>query len=136
MRKPSLVLMVLSLSLAAAPAVLAAAPRQAAWPSADQQLKRARVEPGTALEKLILDNQDFGVLRAEEANDKIPVPLWLRVYWRKGHPEANYSASDPTGGYPHVLKEVAEWMMLHQDLTPNQADEWRAPEFDGDAEAQ
>ena len=40
------------------------------------------------------------MLRAGEASDKIPVPLWLRVYWRKGHPEANYSAADPTGGYP------------------------------------
>lgn len=133
MRKPSLVALFLSLSLAAA-VTAAPQPRQASWPSADQQLKRARVEPGTALEKLILDNQDFGMLRIEEANDKIPVPLWLRVYWRKGHPEATYSAADPTGGYPLVLKEVAEWMQRHQELVPTEADEWRAPRVDGDAD--
>ena len=113
-------------------AALAATP-QHSWPSVDQQLKTSRVQPGTALEKLIQSNQDFAMLRAEEAHDKIPVPLWLRVYWRKAHPEVSYSASDPTGGYPHVLKEIAEWMTLHQDLVPSQADEWRAPEGDPDA---
>src|SRR5262249_4107682 len=87
---------------------------------------------GSALEALIFDNQDFKLLRAEEANDKIPVPLWLRVYWRKGHPEVRYSAADPTGGYPHVLKEVYEWMLTHQDLRPNSADEPKAPCFDAD----
>ncbi|HEY0554757.1 MAG TPA: hypothetical protein VGG20_10860, partial [Thermoanaerobaculia bacterium] len=40
-----------------------AAPLHQTWPSADQQLKVAHVEPGTALEKLILNNQDFGMLR-------------------------------------------------------------------------
>jgi hypothetical protein len=121
----------LSLSLLAGAAL--AATSQPPWPTLDRQLKAARVQPGTALEKLILGNQDFQMLRAEEAHDKIPVPLWLRVYWRKAHPEVNYSASDPTGGYPHVLKEIAEWMALHQELVPSQADEWRAPELDPDA---
>ena len=130
MRRLSLIVATVALSLAASAAF--AAPRQHAWPSADQQLKSSRVQPGTALEKLILNNQDFGMLRAEEAGDKIPVPLWLRVYWRKGHPEANYSAADPTGGYPQVLKEMAEWMRLHQDLVPTEADEPRAPCFDDD----
>ena len=74
------------------------------------------------------------MLRAEEAGDKIPVPLWLRVYWRKAHPEGNYSAADPTGGYPLVLKEIAEWMLLHQDLVATEADELRAPGLDSDAE--
>jgi hypothetical protein len=132
MRRNSLVLAALTVSLAASAAF--AAPLQHAWPSADQQLKSSRVQPGTALEKLILNNQDFGMLRAGELNDKIPVPLWLRVYWRKGHPEANYSASDPTGGYPLVLKEMAEWMRLHQDLVATEADALRAPDFDDDAE--
>ncbi|HEY3568117.1 MAG TPA: hypothetical protein VGP73_09315, partial [Thermoanaerobaculia bacterium] len=93
MRRMSLLAATLTLSLAASAAL--AAPAQRAWPSLDQQLKTARVQPGTALEKLIQSNQDFGMLRAEEAHDKLPVPLWLRVYWRKGHPEGNYSASDP-----------------------------------------
>ena len=134
MRRSSLAIATLVASLAASAAF--AAPRQHAWPSADQQLKSSRVQPGTALEKLILNNQDFGMLRADEAGDKIPVPLWLRVYWRKGHPEGKYSASDPTGGYPLVLKEMAEWMRLHQDLVATEADVLRAPGFDGDDDAE
>jgi hypothetical protein len=125
MRRLSLTVATLVVSVAAS--AVFAAPRQASWPSPDQQLKASRVQPGSALEKLILNNQDFGMLRAEEANDKIPVPLWLRVHWRKNHPEGNYSASDPTGGYPLVLKEMAEWMRLHQDLVATGADDPRAP---------
>jgi hypothetical protein len=121
MRRLSFAVATLAMALTASAAF--AAPRQHAWPTPDQQLKSSRVQPGTALEKLILNNQDFGMLRAGELNDKIPVPLWLRVYWRKNHPEANYSASDPTGGYPHVLREIAEWMKIHQDLVPTTADE-------------
>jgi hypothetical protein len=134
MRRLSLTAATLAVLLAGSLAA-SAAPRQQPWPSADQQLKSSRVQPGTALEKLILNNQDFGMLRAEEANDKIPVPLWLRVHWRKAHPEGNYVASDPTGGYPLVLKEMAEWMRLHQDLVATGADELRAPGLeDFDAE--
>jgi hypothetical protein len=109
---------------------------EARWPSLDKQLRQSRIQSGTALEKLVLANQEFKMLRPEEANDKIPVPLWLRVYWRKAHPEVSYSAADPTGGYPHVLKEVAEWMMLHQELVPTEADEWRAPGIDPDYDAE
>ncbi|HEY0512873.1 MAG TPA: sialidase family protein [Thermoanaerobaculia bacterium] len=132
MRRRILIAILLTTALAAA-AFAAPQPRAGSWPSVDQQLAKSRAGHGTALENLILANQDFGLLRPEEANDKIPVPLWLRVHWRKAHPEGNYSAADPTGGYPHVLKEVAEWMMLHPDLAPNQADEWRAPGYDADA---
>src|SRR4051812_12708658 len=133
MQMRRLFLAVASLSLFVIAGAALAAPSQRSWPSIDQQLKTSRVQPGTALEKLIQANQDFGMLRAEEAGDKIPVPLWLRVYWRKGHPEGNYSAADPTGGYPHVLKEIAEWMEHHQDLVASEADEWRAPAGDPDA---
>ena len=129
MRRLFLTVATLVVSLAAG-----AAPRQPSWPSPDQQLKASRVQPGSALEKLILNNQDFGMLRAEEAGDKIPVPLWLRVHWRKAHPEGRYAASDPAGGYPLVLKEVAEWMRLHQDLVADEADDPRAPGLDSGAE--
>jgi len=131
MRKLSLLMGALTLLLIASVAI--AAPRPAAeWPSVDKQLRQGRVEAGSALEALILDNQDFRMLRPEEASDKIPVPLWLRVYWRKGHPESGYSAADPTGGYPLVLKEVYEWMLTHQDLRPHSADEPKAAGFEGD----
>ena len=87
-----------------------------AWPTLEAQMKRDHVRAGSALEALIRDNQDFHLLRPEEVQDKVPVPAWLRVVWRKAHPELVYSADDPTGGYPHVLKEVHEWMVRHQDL--------------------
>lgn len=87
-----------------------------AWPSLQTQLLRDHVRPGSALETLIRDNQNFEMLRPEEAHDKIPVPPWLRVMWRKAHPEQQFSGDDPTGGYPHVLKEIHEWMERHQDL--------------------
>ena len=116
--------------------VASAAPK---FPTLEDQLKHAKAKKGSALEKLIKENQDFGKLKDKDANDKI-VPPWLKVYWRKGHPEANYdNDNDPTGGYPHVLKEVLEWMMTHQDLKPGNADHSMSPgrnfgDLDADAE--
>ena len=89
---------------------------QPTWPSVDQQLASAKVRPGSALEKLIQDNQDFHLLQPQEAADKIGLPVWLRVYWRKQHPEAEYRLGDPTGGYPRALKNLHAWMLTHQDL--------------------
>jgi len=93
------------------------------WPSVAQQLRQAHVVPGSALERLIEDNQDTNLLRPEEKNDKIGLPAWLRVLYRKAHPEVIDSAKDPSGGYPLVLKEVYEWMKTHQDLLPGLPDE-------------
>ncbi len=88
------------------------------FPTLDDQLKKSHAKKGSALEKLIRDHQDFTKLKAKDMDDEI-VPPWLKVYWKKGHPEAKYdNDNDPTGGYPHVLKEVLEWMMTHQDLKP------------------
>jgi hypothetical protein len=94
----------------------------AAWPPIDEQLARDHVKPGSQLEKLIRANQDFNLLRPDEARDGNPLPPWLRVLWRKGHPQGRYSASDPSGGYPLVLQEVHVWMLTHQDLQPAAAD--------------
>jgi Carboxypeptidase regulatory-like domain len=92
------------------------------WKSVDDQLNEKyfgrAVVRGSRLEKLIRDNQDFTLLREDEKTDKRNLPAWLRVYWRKNHPELTYSAEDPTGGYPLVLKEILEWMTSHQDLRP------------------
>ena len=97
------------------------------FPTLDDQLKGAHAKKGSALEKLIRDNQDFTKLKDKDADDKI-VPPWLKVYWRKGHPEANYdNDNDATGGYPLVLKEVFEWMVTHQDLKPGNADASMSP---------
>ena len=96
----------------------AATPPPPSWPDLSAQLRGAHAPTGSALAKLIADNQDFSMLRPEEAHDTIRVPPWLRVWWRRNHPEAVYSAADPTGGYPLVLKEAYEWMVLHPDLKP------------------
>jgi hypothetical protein len=85
------------------------------WATLEEQLGETNVVRGNALEKLIQDNQDFHLLRSDEANDKAGLPPWLRVYWRKHHPETVYSGNDPTGGYPRVLKRLHGWMLRHQD---------------------
>jgi hypothetical protein len=86
------------------------------WPTVEQQLAKDRIRPGSNLEGLVYANQDFDMLRPGEMNDKIGIAPWLRVLWRKAHPELTYAADDPTGGYPRVLHEVHEWMLHHQDL--------------------
>ncbi len=91
------------------------------WPTVEEQLAKDKVVPGSPLEKLVRENQNFGLLRAEERFDKMPVPPWLRVWWRKNHPEGRYLPTDPMGGYPHVLKEIHEWMVSHQELAPGHA---------------
>jgi hypothetical protein len=97
------------------------------FPPLDEQLKKAHAKPGSALDKLIRENQDFTKLKKKDADDPI-VPPWLKVYWRKGHPEVNYDNDiDPTGGYPLVLKEVLEWMTTHQDLKAGNAEASMAP---------
>jgi hypothetical protein len=116
--------------LAAAAAGPTLAQSQSIWPSLRTQLLRDHVQPGSELERLIQDHQDFAVLDPREAGDLIPVPPWLRVLWRNAHPEMTYAADDPTGGYPHVLKEVHEWMVTHQDLKPGEAEPDVLPGFD------
>ncbi len=92
----------------------------AQWPTLQQELSQEylgfKIKKGTALEALIRNNQDFSRLRDDEKTDKRGLPPWLRVWWRKQHPEMEYSSQDPTGGYPHALKEILEWMLSHQDL--------------------
>jgi hypothetical protein len=87
----------------------------AVWPQLASQLKG--VQPGSAYEALIRDNQQFDLLRADEfTSNRRDLPPWIKVMWRKAHPEGTYSAEDQSGGYPLVLKEVVEWMQHHQDL--------------------
>ncbi len=114
-------------------AVTASSPRQAAqrlphWPTIEKQLGAESVRPGSALEQLIRDNQDFSVLHPQEFSDKLRLPLWLRVWWRKVHPEWKYAPDDPTGGYPLALKEIYEWMLAHQDLQRGPGDATREKE--------
>ena len=86
-------------------------------PSLQQQLEEAKVVHGSRLERLIRENQDFHLLDEREApDDRLRLPLWLRVHWRKNHPEMAYSAKDPTCGYPRALRDLYAWMLSHQDL--------------------
>ncbi len=95
---------------------------QANWPSLRAQL--GKVPADSALARLIAQNQDFSKLHVGEAEDRIPVPLWLRAHWKKHHPELDYPKDDPTGGYPLVLREAWEWMQKNPTLTraPREAD--------------
>jgi hypothetical protein len=92
--------------------------KAARWPSLKEQLTEAKVTRRSALEKLIKENQQFHILRPEEAHDGLKIPPWLRVYWREHHPERDYAAENPSGGYPRLLRRVHEWMLMHQDLRP------------------
>lgn len=100
------------------------------WPSLADQLRTDGVAPRSALEALITANQDFSILNPQEARDKIRIPLWLRVIWRRAHPEMVYSTADPTGGYPFVLKEAREWMVSHQNLVPGLPEREAEPDDD------
>lgn len=88
------------------------------WPTLDEQTLREGAPPGSALAKLIAANQDFSMLRPEEADDTLGLPPWLRVHWRKHHPDYTYAPGDPTGGYPLALKDLYIWMRQHPDLKP------------------
>jgi hypothetical protein len=122
--------MLLGSTALAGPAVAAGPKAPTEWPTIERQLAQDRVVPGSALEGLIYQNQNFEMLRPGEMRDKIGLPAWLRVWWRKAHPELVYSAKDPTGGYPRVLHEVHEWMLAHQDLLPGLVDLDLAPPED------
>ncbi len=121
MERPLLAALGFSLALLA-PSAAPAAAAGPVWPSLAAQLAAAHAPAGSALAKLIAANQDLALLRPDEAHDRRALPAWLRIYWRKGHPEGRYTAADPTGGYPLVLNEILEWMESHPDLEPAAAD--------------
>jgi hypothetical protein len=89
---------------------------QPKWPSLQEQLDAIKPAPDSALEKLIKDNQDFHLLEPEEAHDDAGLPLWLRVYWRKTHPDVQHPKTNPGAGYPDVLHTIYQRMLSHHDL--------------------
>jgi hypothetical protein len=92
------------------------------WPSVEAQLDAAKGSRGTALEQLIRDNQDFNLLHPKEAHDDFKIPLWLRVQFRKRHPEVQLSTVNPGASYPEALEMLHKWMLANPDLperTPN-----------------
>lgn len=113
------ILLVLAIAMLLSGNVLSQ-PDKSLRPTLESQLEKEyfgrHVVENSELADLIKSNQDFEMLRDDEFNDIRGLPPWLRVWWRKAHPEGEYTASDPTKGYPLVLKEILEWMMTHQDL--------------------
>ena len=86
------------------------------WPSVEAQLDAADGSRGTALEQLIRANQDFHLLDPREANDDFDIPLWLRVLFRKRHPEVQLSTVNPGASYPEALELLHKWMRANPDL--------------------
>ena len=80
------------------------------WPSLREQLEEAHAPAGSALERLIRDNQDVSVL-PEGEEDPLGLPLWLKVLWRKSHPEID--ESNGLVAYPLILGNMLEWAREH-----------------------
>ncbi|MCI0389214.1 MAG: hypothetical protein MOB07_10700, partial [Acidobacteria bacterium] len=104
------------------------------WPSLERQFAVDKVIQGSALDQLIRDNQDFSVLHPQEVSDRLGLPPWLRVYWRRVNPDWRYGPEDPTGNYPRALKDLYLWMITHQDLKPSPAEEPGAHKGQGPSE--
>jgi hypothetical protein len=105
------------LCLAAAWAVPGRAQQPQAGPTIDVQFARSRVIRDSALARLIRTNQDFHLLaQGELADRRIDIPPWLRVYFRKQHPDWKPHPQDPKHGYPLYLENVHQWMVTHQHL--------------------
>lgn len=75
------------------------------WPALEDQLKAAGATPGSALDELIRSNQDFSVLKGERPRPDLPP--WLRVYWRKAHPNSH--------AYPLTIRRVHGWLLHNPD---------------------
>ncbi|WP_157110637.1 hypothetical protein [Nocardia anaemiae] len=86
------------------------------WPSVEEQIASANAPRGSALESLIRGNQDFDLLDPREADDDIGLPPWLRVRWRKQHPDVEHSTINPGASYPDVLFMICEWIQAHPEL--------------------
>lgn len=85
-------------------------------PSLSAQIKEANASKGSRLEQLIRENQDVELLAPEEVDDKFSYPLWLRVWWRKQHPDVQMPATNPGGAYPEVLSQLYKRIRANPDL--------------------
>ena len=85
-------------------------------PSRASQIKDAGATKGSNLEALIKENQDFEMLAPGEFNDNFPLPLWLRVYWRKQHPEVRMPEKNPGAAYPEVMSQVYKKMIADPNI--------------------
>jgi hypothetical protein len=63
-----------------------------------------------------------------EIDDDYPLPLWLRVLWRKQHPEIAMPEKNPGAAYPEVLSQIHKRMIANPDLPWGQTPEEKTPE--------
>jgi hypothetical protein len=94
-------------------------------PTVNDQIRQTGAPSGSELEKMIRENQDFDLLAPEELDDAYPIPLWLRVAYRKQHPEIVFPAKNPGGAYPEVLSQVYRRMVAN----PNEPWGGKASEY-------
>ena len=80
-------------------------------PTVEDQVREARAPAGSPLEKLIQANQDFDLLAPEELGDDYSIPLWLRVFYRKQHPEIEFPRKNPGAAYPEILSQYYSRMV-------------------------
>lgn len=92
-------------------------------PSVASQIRDAKAPKGSRLENLIRQNQEFEVLAPGEIGDEYPLPLWLRVFWRKQHPEIEMPEKNPGAAYPEVLSQLHRRMVDNPDLPWGVGDE-------------
>ncbi|MBY8976757.1 hypothetical protein KHP62_13115 [Rhodobacteraceae bacterium NNCM2] len=85
-------------------------------PTLASQIRSAEAPKGSTLERLIRENQDFDLLAPGEIDDANPLPLWLRVFWRKQHPEIPLPEKNPGAAYPEVLSQLYRRMVAQPDL--------------------
>ena len=85
-------------------------------PALNAQIKDANASKGSRLERLIRENQEFELLAPDEFEDKFSYPLWLRVWWRKQHPEVQLPAENPGGAYPEVLSQLSKRIKANPEL--------------------
>ncbi len=89
---------------------------QGHWPSLEKQLKAANVTPGSALDKFIRAHQTLKMLRPEEATDRLGLPPWIRVFWRKQRPRRQVFWPQWRWLPALVPERLVDWMVAHQDL--------------------
>ena len=98
-------LIVLCTTLVVSPR-LAVAQETPVWPTLREQLEQDHVRPGSRLEAFVEANQHVELIPPEEhPGDKVGLPLWMRAFWHKWHPQVSDEGVG-TSEYPPYLKTL------------------------------
>lgn len=82
-------------------------------PTVTDQIRQAGAPSGSRLEAVIRENQNYEILHPDELDDDYSLPLWLRVFWRKHHPEVQMPDKNPGAAYPEVLSQLYRRMVAN-----------------------